>query len=87
MIHTKEVHHRNYRKDENGDVRRRHGAKISYSSLFSIRIDAYRHVLPIEINRMLQECLEHLHILGTVDVVTVVLIIHLVDGRGIRITE
>jgi len=23
---------------------------------FSIRIDAYQHVLPIEINRMLQEC-------------------------------
>ena len=47
-IHTEEVHHRNFCKAENGDV--------SYSSLFSIRIDAYRHVLPIEINITLQEC-------------------------------
>ena len=32
------------------------GAKISYSNFFSIRIDAYRHVLLIEINLTLQEC-------------------------------
>ena len=38
------------------DVRRRRGALISYSILFSVKIDAYRHVLPIEINRQLQEC-------------------------------
>jgi len=47
-IHTEEVHHCNVCKAENGDV--------SYSTLFSIRIDPYRHVLPIEINRTLQEC-------------------------------
>ena len=53
-IHTKEVHHHNLCKAENVDVRRRRGAQISYSSLFSIWIDVYRHVLPIEINRTLQ---------------------------------
>ena len=35
----KEVHHHNLCKAENGDVRQRRGAQISYSSLFSIRID------------------------------------------------
>ena len=34
-IHTKEVHHHNLCKAENGDVRRRRGAQTSYSSLFS----------------------------------------------------
>ena len=53
--YTEEVHHRNLRKAEKGDVRRRRATQISYSSLFSIRIDAFRHVLTIEINRMLQE--------------------------------
>ena len=56
MIHTKEVHHRNLCKAESDDVRRRRGAQISCSILFSIRIDAYRHVLPIEINKTLQKC-------------------------------
>jgi len=34
---------------------RRRGAHISYSSLFFIRMDTHRHVLPVEINRTLQE--------------------------------
>jgi len=54
-IHTEEVHYRNLCKAENGDVRQTRSAQISYSSLFSISIDDYRHVLPIEINRMLQD--------------------------------
>jgi len=52
----KEVYHHNVCKSENGEVRQRRGAQISYSSLYSIRINAYRHVLPIEINKMLQQC-------------------------------
>jgi len=55
-IHTEEVHYRNLCKAENGNVRHRRGIQISYSSLFSIRIDAYRNDLPIEINISLQEC-------------------------------
>jgi len=58
-IHTKEVHHPNLCKAEKGDVRRRLGAQFSYSSLFFIRIDAYRHVLPIEIDRTFQECFKN----------------------------
>ena len=58
-IHTEEVHHRNLCKAENGEVRRRRGAQISYSSLFSIRIVAYRYVLPIEINRSYQRALAY----------------------------
>ena len=83
-IHTKEVHHHNVCKEENGDVRR--GAQISYSSLISIRIDAYRHVLSIEINRTLQECFKST-ILGIVDLATVARIIHYVGGHSIRIAE
>jgi len=37
---TQEVHHRYLCKAENGDIRRRPGAQISYSSLFSISFDA-----------------------------------------------
>ena len=50
-IHTDEVHRRNLRKADNGDVRWKRGAQISYSILFSIRLDAFRYVLSIEINR------------------------------------
>jgi len=55
-IDTEEVHKCNLCKAENDDIRRRRGAQISYSGLFSIWIDACRHFLPIEINRTLQEC-------------------------------
>jgi len=34
FIHTQAVHYRNLCKTENGDVRRRRGAQISYSSFF-----------------------------------------------------
>ena len=68
----------------NGDVRRRRGAQINYSSLFSIRIDSYRHVSSIEINKTLQE---HLYILYMVDLATVARIIDLVGRRCIGIAE
>jgi len=51
-IRTIEVYDR-----KNGDVRRIRGALISYSILFFVKIDAYRHVLPIESTEKLQECL------------------------------
>jgi len=58
-IHTKEVNHHNLCKAENGDVRWSWGPQISYSSLFSIMMmTSYRHILWIEINRMIQEVAE-----------------------------
>ena len=44
-VHSDKVHHRNECQAENGDVRRRGGPQTSYSILFSISIEVYRHVL------------------------------------------
>jgi len=43
---VEEVHHHNSCKAENGDVRLRRGAQISYSSLFFIRIDPAKPTCP-----------------------------------------
>ena len=75
-IHTEEVHYRNLCKAEN--VRQTRSAQISYSSLFSVRIGAYRHGLSLEITRMLQEC--HLYVIGMVVLSMVAWIICIVDG-------
>ena len=44
-VHRDKEHHRNECQAENGDVRRRGGPQTSYSILFSISIEVYRHVL------------------------------------------
>ena len=86
-IHMKEVHHGNVCKAENGVVRQRRGAQIIYSSLYSIRINAYRHVCQLKSTKHYKNVQEHLHILGMVYLATVARIIQLVSGRSIRIAE
>ena len=85
MIHTEEVYHCNISRKWRRQMKTRRTDQLFK---FVSRIDAYRHILPIEnqhnVAIMFQE---HLHILGMLYLATVARIIHLLGGRSIRIAK